>query len=33
MAIDGIQFVQIYTPLIIVIGIIWGLKKIKDSLK
>ncbi len=33
MAINGIQFVQIYTPMILVIVIIWGLKKIIDSLK
>jgi hypothetical protein len=32
MEINGIEFVQIYTPLIIVMLIIWGLKKIKDSL-
>lgn len=33
MAIDCVQFVQIYIPLFIIIGMIWGLKKIKDSLK
>jgi len=33
MEINGIEFVQIYTPLIIIILIIWGLRKIKDSLK
>jgi len=33
MAINGIEFVQIYTPLIIILVIIWGLNKIKDSLK
>ncbi len=33
MEINGIEFVQIYTPLIIILLIIWGLKKIKDSLK
>mgnify|MGYP006961686574 FL=1 len=32
MEINGIEFVQIYTPLIIILVIIWGLKKIKDSL-
>jgi len=33
MEINGIEFLQIYTPLIIIILIIWGLRKIKDSLK
>jgi hypothetical protein len=33
MEINGIEFVQIYTPLIIIMLIVWGLKKIKDSLK
>jgi len=33
MEINGIEFVQIYTPLIIILLIIWGLRKIKDSLK
>jgi hypothetical protein len=33
MEINGIEFVQIYTPLIIIIIVIWGLRKIKDSLK
>lgn len=32
MEINGIEFVQIYTPLIIILVIIWGLKKMKDSL-
>gem|GEM_PF-6083705 len=33
MEIDGVQFVQIYLPFIILILIIWGLKTIKNIFK